>query len=289
MPLEQPLLPIKLLQNRNYIAILCTACVGTMIYFSMNVLWPVQIATLGYANSNIGIGWLSCMTGTGVVVGQVLAGILFKRVGHAKWQLFACSTGMTVFLGGLAAADQYHKSLALAFTLLGGLSVGFLELITTVMAGLVCEPGDIGFASGFLASLRQFFGAIATTVYVTVLENRLKIHLPNDVIPAVTKAGLPAKSLPALFLAITEGTASALAGVPGITPAVELAVSGAVQDAYASSFKTVYLVSITFGGLAMCAALLSKNIDELMTNDVARVMRGVEAKGGMMENEVAEA
>ena len=29
------------------------------------------------------------------------------------------------------------------------------------MAGLVCEPGDIGLASGFLASLRQVSGTIA--------------------------------------------------------------------------------------------------------------------------------
>lgn len=50
---------MKLLRNRNYVAVSCTACVGTIIYFSMNVLWPIQIASLSFATGNIGIGWLS--------------------------------------------------------------------------------------------------------------------------------------------------------------------------------------------------------------------------------------
>ena len=112
-PLEQPLLPMKLLKNRNYVAISVTACVGTMIYFSMNVLWPQQVAAL-YTTDETTIGWLSCTTGIGVICGQVLAGIVFKPLGGAKWQLLACCVGMAVFLGGLAAADASHKGLAIA-------------------------------------------------------------------------------------------------------------------------------------------------------------------------------
>ena len=124
------MMPIKLLKNRNYVAVSCSACVGTMIYFSMNILWPQQVASL-YETDQIAIGWLSvstyysntwwpklitwqCTTGIGVIAGQVLAGLVFKPLGGAKWQLLACCVGMTVFLGGLAAADQHHKSLAIA-------------------------------------------------------------------------------------------------------------------------------------------------------------------------------
>jgi hypothetical protein len=182
---------------------------------------------------------------------------------------------MTVFIAGLAAANQYHGSLAIAFTVLGGICVGFLELITIIMAGLVCEPGDIGLASGFLASLRQVFGTIATTIYVTILDNRLKFNLRADVVPAAIGAGLKKSAIPALFEAIAIGTPAAFAKVPGITPAIIGAVSGALQDAYAASFKTVYLVSITFGGLACIAALFSQNIDDKLTGQVARKMRGI--------------
>ena len=211
--------------------------------------------------------------------GQVLAGLVFKPIGHAKYQLLACCIGMTVFIAGLAAADQHHRSLAIAFTLLGGICVGFLELITIIMAGLVCEPGDIGLASGFLASLRQVFGTIAVTIYVTILDNRLKVTLPADVVPAALNAGLAKSAIPDLFQAITLGTPAAFAKVPGITPNIIAAVGGALQDAYAASFKTGYLVSITFGALACTAALFSQSIDDKLTGQVARKLRGIDTGG----------
>lgn len=58
MPLEQALVPMSLFKITNYSAIIVAASVGTMIYFSMNVLWPEQIAAL-YTSDNIQIGWLS--------------------------------------------------------------------------------------------------------------------------------------------------------------------------------------------------------------------------------------
>jgi hypothetical protein len=58
MPLEQALVPMSLFKITKYSAIVVTASVGTMIYFSMNILWPLQIAAL-YTTDNIQIGWLS--------------------------------------------------------------------------------------------------------------------------------------------------------------------------------------------------------------------------------------
>ena len=58
VPLEQPLVPMSLFKITNYSAVVVTASVGTMIYFSMNILWPLQIAAL-YTTDNIQIGWLS--------------------------------------------------------------------------------------------------------------------------------------------------------------------------------------------------------------------------------------
>jgi hypothetical protein len=58
MPLKQALVPMSLFKITNYSAVVVTASVGTMIYFSMNILWPLQIAAL-YTKDNIEIGWLS--------------------------------------------------------------------------------------------------------------------------------------------------------------------------------------------------------------------------------------
>jgi hypothetical protein len=59
---EQPLLPTKLLKNKNYLAISVAACVGTMIYFAMNVLWPQEIAIL-YSSDPVEAGWLAVCFG----------------------------------------------------------------------------------------------------------------------------------------------------------------------------------------------------------------------------------
>jgi len=58
MPLEQPLVPMSLFKVTNYSAVACSSVVGTMIYFSMTILWPLQISAL-YTTDNIQIGWLS--------------------------------------------------------------------------------------------------------------------------------------------------------------------------------------------------------------------------------------
>jgi hypothetical protein len=92
------------------------------------------------------------------------------------------------------------------------------------------------------------------------------------------KAGLPSADLPALFAAITAGTVTAMETVPGITPTVIGAVGDAVKVAYSQAFKTVYLTSIAFGGLSIIVALFITSVDDLMTDFVARKIRGVETK-----------
>jgi len=68
------------------------------------------------------------------------------------------------------------------------------------------------------------------------------------------------------------GTASMAVGVPDAIAAV----GDAIKVAYSQAFKTVYLTSIAFGGLAVIAALFITSIDGLLTDFVARKIRGVE-------------
>lgn len=125
-----------------------------------------------------------------MVVGQVVSGLLFKKIGHVKWQLVGCCVGFTAFLGGMAGVNASNRSVAIAvclkpasvlfptkiaklisfyqLTILAGFCVGFLELITIIIAGLVCKPGDIGLASGLLGSFRQASGSIAGELRNTV-------------------------------------------------------------------------------------------------------------------------
>lgn len=115
------------------------------------------------------------------------------------------------------------------------------------------------------------------TIYVAVLTNRITEELPKSVAEAAAGAGLPATSVPATLEAVANGTASALAAVPGISPSIIAAVENGLKTAYSESFKTVYLVTIAFGGLALIAAVFTSNIDHLLDGYVSRRIGGTVA------------
>ncbi|PYH87454.1 siderophore iron transporter [Aspergillus ellipticus CBS 707.79] len=283
VPLEQPLLPMSLLRNPGYTATVCSALVGNMVYFSMSLLWPEAISYL-YTTNTIKAGWLSISTGAGVIVGEVAAGLLMKSIGFTKYQLIVTTLMITTFSGALASIDQDRQSYGLAFTALGGFWVGYLELITIIMCPLYCEPKDIGLASGFLGSAKQVAGTIATAIYVAILSSRIATTIPRDVPAAALKAGLPSSSLSSLLSAIDT---SAYDSVPGMTGSILSAVENATKTAYSQSFRTVFLVSIAFGGLSVITALFSRPVDGRFTGAVAARLAGFGESGEVL-NEKGE-
>jgi hypothetical protein len=64
--------------------------------------------------------------------------------------------------------------------------------------------------------------------------------------------------------------------VPGITPTIIGAVTTAVQDAYAYSFKFVYYCMLAFGLVAFaCSFILLPNVDVDLTSLVAKKSAGI--------------
>ncbi|PYH42883.1 trichothecene efflux pump [Aspergillus saccharolyticus JOP 1030-1] len=271
-PLEQPLLPMSLLRNPGYAATVCSALVGNMVYFSMSLLWPEAVLYL-FTTDTIKAGWLSITTGVGVIVGEIAAGLFMKPIGFSKYQLIASTVTITAFSGALAAINQHRQAYGIAFTAIGGFAVGYLELITIIMCPLYCKPEDIGLASGFLGSAKQIFGTIATAIYVAILSNRITANIPTTVSAAATQAGLPASSLADLLEAVAAGTTAALEAVPGMTSTVLAAVADAEKTAYAMSFRTVFCVSIAFGGLSIIASLFSREVDTRLDGEVAATLQ----------------
>jgi uncharacterized membrane protein len=78
--------------------------------------------------------------------------------------------------------------------------------------------------------------------------------------------------VPALFAAITNGTTAAFDSVPGISTTILTAMTSAIQDANASSFKVVYLSSLSFGGVSIIAALFATNVDKYLTDFVNKTI-----------------
>ena len=114
-------------------------------------------------------------------------------------------------------------------------------------------------------------GAIAQSLYVTILLNKATSYTVKYVPPAAIEAGLPPKSITALFGALATGDFTA---VPGITPKIIAAVGGASQHAYASAFRMVFLATIPFSVLLVIAACFVPDMDKYLHNNVAKKLQG---------------
>ncbi|KAF2814997.1 fungal trichothecene efflux pump [Mytilinidion resinicola] len=281
---KYPLMPMKMFRNRGFISLVTCATVASMFYYSAVLLWPQQVSTMYTSDVNYA-GWLSCTVSAATALGQVCAGGMIRYFGNARYWTIISACGMVSFVSALASLTPSTKSMGIAFTILGPFFVGFIELAALSMAPLFCHAEDIGLSSGMLASIRAAGGSIAVAVYSTILTNRLSETIPSMVGGAAVAAGLPSSEVPAVLAAVSTGN---LAEVPGITTAVITAVAGSVPFAYAAAFKTVYLASLGFGGIAIIGSLFTKNPKKHLTNKIERRMHGKTIGGNLEHDHVAQ-
>lgn len=237
-----------------------------MIYYSMGVLWPLQISVM-YTQDQFQIGLMSCAVGSTVLLGQIFAGFLVKAIGKQKWQLFAMALSMTVCIGSMAATNQHTRGGAIALVCLAGIFLGYLELVTLTIAPFCLAAADIGLATNILASFRSAMASLAISVYVTILNNKTAVFIPQLVGKAAVEAGLPSASVPSLLAGLATGSFS---DVKGISPSVIAAAVDANKTAYAKSFQIVYFTSIAFGGCAVIASLFTPNCEEHFNEEIPR-------------------
>ena len=120
-------------------------------------------------------------------------------------------------------------------------------------------------------SVRTLGGAIGTTVYSVVYQNKLGVILPEQTGKYAVEAGLPASSLPAFlaeFLKAGHGNAS---GISGVTPEVMSNAALGQAWGYSRSFRYVWITSVAFGVVACVMCLFLPNTAKYMTNRIAVV------------------
>lgn len=188
-----------------------------------------------------------------------------------KIQMTVAAIILTTFSAATAASNASTRSMTVAFMVIACCSAGYVENLTLSTMALVWEPDDIGLVAGVMGAIRTAAGAIATSMYSSILSTELSKYLPQYVPGVATAAGLPASSLPALFDGITAGN---LTTVPGITPSIMADVGIAVKRAYSMSFRTVFLCTLPFGVILLAAALMAPNVEDYLTDEVARKLHG---------------
>ena len=160
VPLKQPLLPVRLFKLPNIVACIFVGSTMQMVWLALNVFWPIQISAL-FTTNEVTIGLMSCTTGIALASGELIFAPIFRTVGYLKWQMVVASTMTAVFGTAMAAVTYKTESMGIAFTILAGLAIGWIEMVTIVVTGLVAPPNDIGVAQGFFGSTRATFGTVA--------------------------------------------------------------------------------------------------------------------------------
>lgn len=191
----------------------------------------------------------------------------------------------TAFVGAVAASTPNSRNQTTGLLLIGTIAAGYIENLTLSSTAYLWDPADIGLVTGVMGAIRTGLSAIATSMYSSILSTEAAKYIPQKVMPAALAAGLPSSSLPALFSGIT---AADFSSVPGISAEIIAATSDAVKEAYALSFRTVYLCTIPFGVLLIIAAVLSPNVEEFLTDEVARKMHNTTDKTEVKQKEIVE-
>ena len=151
--------------------------------------------------------------------------------------------------------------------ILVGAGVSAATVASNAMIALGVAHEYLGVGIGLATTARAVGGSIATTVYSVILQDNVAKNLPFNLGTALIKAGLPIADIAAVATALVTGNTT--------SPALELASPAelgagiaAIKQTYATAFRLVYLVSITFGVLGMLCALFSRDVKSLMTRDI---------------------
>ena len=149
--------------------------------------------------------------------------------------------------GALASCNSSNFSRSAAFSFLAAFPAGILEVMSGLLVQMDSIDADLGTCFSIIFLGRTGVGAIFTAVFVAILQNEIPKELQQHVVPAALGAGLPEKSLTALFTALGAGTPDALEAVPGINNAILAAVGAATADAYAAAYAYVYYAGVAVG------------------------------------------
>lgn len=193
--------------------------------------------------------------------------IRWKRVREplaAGFFIFTCGTI------GLATIQPGQNINAMAFSAVNGVGFG-AALILIVTAIQYAAPHHlIGTVTALTISTRALGASVTTAICGAAFGDSFGGKLPVYVGHAALSAGLPQSSLGAFIGALASNHFNDLLSIPGVTPEIVSAGTGALQHAYADSLRLVFIIVAPFGmfGTILCffmpsfEATMNKHIDE---------------------------
>lgn len=184
----------------------------------------------------------------------------------------------TAGIVGLATIEPGQGLNQLMFAALAGIGFGSPLILVITGVQLSTPHSLIATATAVTTSSRAVAATVFTAIYAATLTTGLTSKIPNYVAEAGAKAGLPASSIPAFVGALATNDPDALAAVPGISPAIIGLGVAALQQAFADSLRTIYIIAVPFGVLACIACCFLGDMRKTMNYRVDAPVEDLHAK-----------
>ncbi|CAK7200047.1 hypothetical protein SEUCBS139899_002735 [Sporothrix eucalyptigena] len=268
MDLKEPLVPVHLFKNRGWNAATVLSGVAASMYYAFAIVWP-SLCSLMWSRPDdpMYAPWLSTFVGMFIVTGEIVGGALASRIRYLKWQCLCSAMLGGIFFAVVATCNPETKVRACVLVSLGVFFLGWVESLSISLITLTAkDQANLGTSGGLAGSIRFFISCISSTVYNVVLRARSDVTIPAAVTPAVEQAGLPASSVAAFINGFSTGS---FANITGLTDHILEVGTQAYYVGNFNAYRTVFLVTIAFTGLAFIAGILLPNdIDKYLTNRV---------------------
>lgn len=111
-------MPPRLFKNVGFVAIIVIATIGSMVYYSLTILWPTIIGTV-YTTDSIKIGLQSSVVGGGVLLGQAFGGMAISFVPRLKIQAVVAACMAMAFITPLVTLTPDSWAMTIALGTLG--------------------------------------------------------------------------------------------------------------------------------------------------------------------------
>jgi len=272
---KYPIFPSGLKKEPRILALtLVITFISGANFFSVLMFWPTQAFNV-YGHNPIGVGVRGIPIGFSILAGAcVVLWLLSALRGYNRELLFVSSIIMTAGCGSLAVADLNNLNTVFGLLVIAGFGIGGIVVPASIISTIICPDELIATISALTLAIRVVGGSIGYTTYYNVFISKFIPKATKLIGTAMFEMGIANTTL--IKEAIVLTGASLLDGIkeiPGVdTEEKYSTIVRAGQEAYAESYKYVYLTSIAFGAVAIIASLLMKNINKLMVDRVAVII-----------------
>jgi hypothetical protein len=267
---SRPLVPYRLFrQFREFTSLVVIGFTSGLAHIALTTFVPQQIAYV-FTSNPIRAGWYNVPSGIGALIGGAVLGALVTRIKHVPLQMVTANVVQTLGCGLLAIATPDRIAGGLVIQAVANVPFGWIIVMSYTTVGLHVPQRDIGLAYGLLGAFRYFGGAVGSTIFNTILSDKIHRILPEKIAEAVLPLGYPAADIASLIATLSSGQPSLLAGIPADVVA---AAAEARRWAYSDAFAYVWYASIPFFVVAIAMSPFVLDPSPYFTNHTAVVSR----------------